>query len=492
MKNSALLFLTHLLVGLSAVAADPAAAPASPFMMDPKAKFIDDQIKKVCTEKGESSADCVKIRAKNGYNSCGDDHKLAIESIDKFSETCSSSGFDNLACIQNAAACAATSSAEEGDVKELNKTLKELGLPEEESTSDLAKQCSRYGLKDYDSKKSDLGKDLREAQRDLETAQKDTAKAAQEYSKSKRQQVERQNRIQKEMSQLIDDNQKQSQEQAREMGQRLVDIEKQQASARTQSLQIQGQIAGVLAKRAGELARLTDAMIKSNCSQQVDLLLRKWAAEGPRSLNSSALLFKNTSEKKRRIQDEYQSCVTTANAARKATRKAYAAEVQSYKEQIRGNDQQVSSMETQKSQQQQDYQAFLARQKMSETEAYNRANAELAAINQENTEVDATQRQRSLEASKSIEDARKRINDITYSMENMGRKPTGEKIPSQAITHFKAFMSIVRTFESGECSPLRPELIKRAGQEIVDAYTKEYEKRKDGSVTPSGTTGGAK
>lgn len=450
------------------------------------------EFNRVCGPAGEkiSTAECVSLRARNGKGLCGD-FKSATENLGKFIEVCSESGYEDVECIKRAAACVNKSEGEEGDLTDMNEVNKILGLPQEDSSSEHLNTCTTYGRKDYNSRKSDLGKDLREAQKDLEAAQKDIAKTSEEYSKMKRQQVERMSRVQEQMSKMIDENQKQAQERSRQMSQDLIEIEKNQATARTTNLQVQGQIAGVLAKRAGELARLSDAMIKSNCSQQVDLILRKWAAEGPRSLNSSALLFKNTSEKKRRIQDEYQACISTANASRKATRKAYASEVQSLKEQMKGNDQQVASMESQKSQQQQDYQAYMARLKMSETEAYNRANAEVAAINKENGEVEQIRASRSMEVSKEIEAARKRMNDVTREMNNLGKEPRGDKTPKDAIGHFKKFMSTVNAFESvAECKPLRAELIKRAKNEVIDAYGKA-----SSTTTPAaaaGTTGGAK
>lgn len=446
----------------------------------------------ICGPAGEKSLtpDCISLRARNGKGLCKS-FQGAVDSLEKFIEVCSESGYEDVECIKRAAACANKSEGEEGDLTDMNEVNKTLGLPEEDASSQHLNTCSTYGRKDYNARKSELGKDLREAQKDLEAAQKDTAKTAEEYSKMKRQQVERMSRVQEQMSKMIDDNQKQAQERSRQMSQDLIDIEKNQATARTTNLQVQGQIAGVLAKRAGELARLSDAMIKSNCSQQVDLILRKWAAEGPRSLNSSALLFKNTSEKKRRIKDEYQACIATANAARKATRKAYASEVQSYKEQMKGNDQQIASMESQKSQQQQDYQAYMARLKMSETEAFNRANAEVAAINRENSEVEQIRASRSMEVSKDIESARKRMNDLTQEMNNLGKEPRGDKTPKDAIGHFKKFMSTVNSFEyMAECKPLRSELIKRAKNEVIDAYGKASM-----SATPAaaaGTTGGSK
>lgn len=415
---------------------------------------------------------CVKGLALTGSRCT--EYKKATESYAAFQKTCREAGSQNLVkCIETAAACALEDEGEEGDIVPTNDRLSSIGIEPVENSDELKNICIKFNRKDYSDKKSEISKDLREAQKDLQNIQKERAKSAQDYQSDKRKLVERQSRVQESMSKLVDSNQKEAQERAQQMSRDLIDSEKEQSAVRVQNIQAQGQIAKIQGQRAAALAQLTDSMISANCTEQIDLLLKKWAAEGPKSLNGSAALFRSNAEKKRRIQDQHRACIETATAARKATRKQYSAEINAIKDQIKSNDQQAARIAEQNSQLGTQYQAFLARQKMSETEAYNRAQAELQAIQSEGNELDRISAQRSNEATADIGEATKRVNDLTRAMSNVGARPSGDKRPNDAMPHADDFFTQIDILQSSPtCKPLADELLKIGTSEVKAAYNK--------------------
>lgn len=500
--SSALLILA---TAMSAMAADPTPTPANPWGPSIAIELLN-EARASCESAGVTKNhianaitgapdankvrafnSCIKGLSENGYVCTG--YKKAQDSYAAFQKTCRESGSQNvLKCMETAAACAAQNEGEEGDLESVNTYLKKIGHREVTSIEELDKMCVKFSRKDYDTKKSDIGKELREAQKDLQTVQKERAKAAQDYQSDKRRLVERQSRVQEQMSKLIDSNQKEAQDRAQQMSKDLIDSEKEQAAVRVQNIQAQGQIAKVQGQRAQALAQLTDSIISANCTEQMQLLLKKWALEGPRSLNSSAALFQSNSEKKRRIQDQYRACIDTATAARKATRKQYSAEVEALKNQIKSNDQQAARIAEQNGQLGTNYQAFLARQKMSETEAYNRSLAELQAIQNESTEMDKVRNDRTNEANTDIKDATDRINALTVSMSKMGAEPRGDKRPNDAIPHMDDFMTQLSLLE-GEprCASLASELKTISSNDVREAYAKMY----GGNAATATPTGGS-
>lgn len=394
--------------------------------------------------------------------------KTAKDALDKFEEVCSEAKYEGKQCIQKAAACANQAEDEEGDLAKVNETNKLLGLPLEENNSELTAKCSAYNLKDYDTRKSDLSKELRDAQKDLEATQKDVAKNAQEYSGDKRKQIERQSKIQESLSKLIDSNQKEAQDRAQEMSKSIMDSEKEQSQVRVQNIQAQGEIAKIQAARAQQLSRLTDAMISTDCMTKMDLLLRKWALEGPKTLNGAATLFQSNADKKRRIQDEHRACIEEGNAARKSARKLYASQVQAVRDQIKSNDQQAARLEEQKGRQASDYQAFLARQGASTNEAYARAQSDLQAMQKEAAEIEQSRAQRNQEVALNIEENRKRINEATQAMANLGTRPRGNKTPDDGYVHFKKFMRILEIYrKDSDCKDVGNEMARIAREEIA-------------------------
>jgi hypothetical protein len=420
-----------------------------------------------------NALECLRRQTIADMNGCGDHYKKAVEAATAYKRSCrEAKAGDPVQCMKTAAQCATEEEdATTKDLESTNNLLKSLDIEVNETKSEVKATCARYSRKDYDTKQSDISSKLREAQKDLEASQKERAKAAEEYSSNKRKQVERQSKVQEQMSKLVDSNQKEAQERAQEMSKGIIETEKEQASARVQNIKAQGEIAKIQGLRANDLSKLTDAMISTNCMAKMDLLLKQWALEGKQSVHGAAALFQSNTEKKRRIQDEHRACIEQLTSTRKQLRKQYAAEVQAVKEQIKSNDKQAASLEEQKSRQASDYQAFLARQGASTQEAYTRANAELAAIGQENAEIEKIRVDRSGEALKNIADAQRRVDALSTAMSNIGVEPRGTKLPGDAIIHMDEFMENLSVIEGmPECAALVPNL-KRV---VTEGLLKEY------------------
>ncbi len=440
----------------------------------------------------ESQRACLVAKSEAGIGACGKTFGEAKAALKEFRKVCNEAKYGDLKkCVETAVACADEDpDSTLKETAENQKLYRELGLDIDSNKQAVKSTCARYGRKDYDTQKGDIATKLREAKKDLEASQKERAKAAEEYSTNKRRQVEKQGRVQEQMSKLVDENQKVAQERAQDMSKGIIESEKEQASVRVQNIQAQGTIAKIQGQRANDLSRLTDSMISSNCMAKMDLLLRQWAIEGAKSVRGSAALFQANADKKRRIQGEHQACIEQATGARRQLRKEYSAQVLAVKEQIKGNDRQAASLEEQKSRQASDYQAFLARQGVSQTEAYNRANAELAAIGQENTEIEGIRSARGVEAEKAIKESANRITELSSAMDNLGSEPRGEKLPNDAITHAQEFLTTVETFnDSAACKGMVPVMEKMLSKGILSAVKAIGAPKTTDSTSGSTSTG---
>lgn len=436
---------------------------------------------------------CVVMLAEAGAPPCGKDYSEAKTAAKDLKKICGQLGTSNIKmCLENAFTCANEDpDASAAEAAADQEQARAMGLDIETDKSVVKSKCVKYSRKDYDAQKKEISEKLRETKKDLEAAQKERAKSAEEYAGNKRKSVEKQSRIQEQLSKLADSNQKDAQDRAQEMGKAAIEMEKEQAQVRVQNIQAQGQIAKIQGERAGALARLTDAMISTNCMNQMDLLLRKWALEGPKTVNGSAALFMSNAEKKRRIQDEHRACIETATATRRQLRKEYGAQVTAVREQIKGNDKQSAALEEQKGRQAADYQAFMARQQASQTEAFTRAQQELGAVAQENQEIELARQSRNNEAAKSIKENEDRIASLSAAMDNLGAepKPRAEKSSGDAVDAAKSFLDTIEIFKTNACAALVPSMEKMISNEVKDVIKKNTQDTSTSTTSSTSKSG---
>lgn len=425
-----------------------------------------------------TSTACREYEADKGLNPCAAKEKEAREAYKKFGDACADAGLaDVRTCMDEAKACVKSLQENEEtatDNDASNDYLRSIGLGNQTTKSQAArlKKCSVYSLKDYETEKRDRQRAYSDSQEKMSKLQEDLAKSQEEFARKKKELQEDFVKAQAENRKEMNEDQKKLAEEGQAAQKQMMEIDQQKADFRVANIKARSSSAKITGERALALAEYSEAMIQTKCSVEVEAFVEKLKGGGLSSggLNS---IGRTKAERQRRVNSVRDLCYAKLRATRASLIKDFRAQLDVVDDTVRENANRIDALENQKAQLSQNSAQAVTRAQQAQQQASNELYQKMQGMQTQLQEMTVAAQKKEMAANQNIQAAQQRVNESLADIQNLGKRPKGQKQPTEAAAQFRTFSSIVKAMTDSEsCAPEAAKLEKMIKDAELDGYHK--------------------